>query len=183
MELQVQFTKRSDGNVIIRCTRQDGSVTWQRYDKQAGFFSFHDLSHLAVETVLELRDGFYGLIADGWDITEMDGKGPRGKLPYYATFAEHMVGLVLAERAGVAEQRTAAELNSQIEEMTGQPIKNPLTDLQLESVRERIASLFRDWAAIPAGGKLDLAFDRNSFAGNLTASKEHDESTRRSKSR
>src|SRR5262245_16505208 len=154
MELRIQFTKRSDGNVILRCTRSDESVTWQRYDKQAGFFSYHDLSHFAVETVLELRDGFYGLIVDGWDITEMVGKGPRGKLPY-ASIAEHVVGLLMQERTGTAEQLTAAEFNNQMEKMTGQPMKNPVSDLQLKTIREREASLFRDWAAVPAGGVLD----------------------------
>jgi len=175
MELRIQFTKRADGNVILRCTRKDGSVTWQRYDKLAGFFSYHDLSHLAVETALEVRDGFYGLIADGWDITEMDGKGPRGKLPY-ASIVEHVVGLLMQERTGGTGQLSAAEFNSQMEQMTGQPMKNPLGDLQLKAVRELEASLFRDWSAIPAGGILDLTFDRNRFG-----IKENDESTRRSK--
>src|SRR5206468_12372578 len=49
-ELRVQFTKRKDGSVVLRCVRKDGSATWQRHDKHATFFSYHDLSHFVVET-------------------------------------------------------------------------------------------------------------------------------------
>jgi len=75
-ELRVRFSKRSDGVVTLQCVRKDGSVTWQRHDKHGVFFSFHDLSHFAVETVLGFRQGFYGLLADGWDITDTTGKAP-----------------------------------------------------------------------------------------------------------
>jgi hypothetical protein len=43
-------------------------------------------------------------------------------------------------------------------------MKNRLTDLQLNAVRERISSLFRDWAATPPGGMLELLFDRSTQA-------------------
>lgn len=164
MELRVQFTKRPDGNVILRCTRRDDSVTWQRYDKQAAFFSHHDLCHFAVETVLGLQDGFYGLIADGWDITEMDGKGPRGKLPYQAALAEHIVGLLSQERMGCAERHSAEEFNAQIEELSGRRMENRLSDSQLSAVRVRISSLLRDWSATRPGATLHLTFDRSSKA-------------------
>src|SRR5688572_948750 len=92
-ELRVRFTKRTDGVVVLQCVRSDGSVTWQRHDKQGVFFSFHDLSHFAVETAMGFRKGFYGLLAEGWDISETDGKGARGKLPPEAVLVEHVVGL------------------------------------------------------------------------------------------
>jgi len=164
MELRVQFTKRPDGNVILRCTRKDGSVTWQRYDKQAAFFSHHDLYHYAVETILELRQVFYGLIADGWDIADMDGKGPRGKAPYDAGIAEYVVGLLTQERVGLAKQLSAAEFNAQLDQMIGQPAKHPLSDVELGAVRNRVSSLFREWAATPPGGMLELSFDRSPHA-------------------
>src|SRR5215471_12174607 len=92
-ELNIQFTKRTDGAVILRCVRRDGSATWQRHEKHATFFSYHDLSHFAVETTLKLDSGFYGLIADGWDIPDTNGKGARGKLSANSILVEHIVGL------------------------------------------------------------------------------------------
>src|SRR5262245_66330979 len=85
-ELRVQLTKRTDGSVVLRCVRRDGSATWQRHEKHARFFPFHDLRHFAVETTLGLGKGFYGLIADGWDIADTTGKGTRGKLSAASVF-------------------------------------------------------------------------------------------------
>jgi len=160
-ELRVQFTKRSDGTVVLRCLRRDGTATWQRHEKHATFFSFHDLSHFAVETTLGFRSGFYGLIADGWDIADTDGKGKRGKLSAASVLVEHVVGLLDRERAGGAAILSAAEFNAHIDDMTGKDPRQPrFSDAQLINVRDRIAQLHRQWAALPAGSALELAFDR-----------------------
>ena len=160
-EILVQFTKRTDGAVVLRCIRRDGSATWERHDKHAAFFSYHDLSHFVVETTLGFRKGFYGLIADGWDITDTTGKGSRGKLSAASILVEHVVGLFDRERAGGASPLSAEEFNSQIDEMTGKdPLRKPFTDAQLTEVRRRIQELHQRWAAVPAGSLLELTFDR-----------------------
>src|SRR5438552_1729678 len=166
-ELRVQFTKRADGTVVLRCVRRDGSVTWQRHDKHAAFFSFHDLSHFAVETVLGFRAGFYGLIADGWDIADTTGKGARGKLSPNSILVEHVVGLLDRERIGGAAPLSAADFNAQINEMAGiDPARSPLSDEQLRDFRTRIEELHTQWASVPSGSALELTFDR-SFAIKL----------------
>src|SRR5688572_21044751 len=93
--LTVNLVARPDGRAVLRVVRADGSSTWQVHDgPQAAFFPFHDLTHLAVETVLGTRDGFYGLLADGWDIADTGGRGARGPLPPEALLVEHLVGLL-----------------------------------------------------------------------------------------
>ncbi len=57
--LQIEIVKRSDGSGVLRCTRQDGSVTWRKLTKHAAHFALHDLTHYAVETVLGYRRGFF----------------------------------------------------------------------------------------------------------------------------
>ena len=80
--MRVQITKKADGSGVLRCVRADGSVTWQKQtDRHAAYFALHDLTHFAVETSLGLRRGFFGLIAEGWDIEDTTGKGTRGPLP------------------------------------------------------------------------------------------------------
>ena len=160
MELRVEFTKRPDGNVILRCTRRDNSVTWQRYDKQAAYFSHHDLSHFAVETVLGLRCGFYGLLADGWDISETTGKEARGPLSDASVLVEHIVGLFTLEGTGGAAPLTAEEFNAQILQMTGRALEPRVSDHQLQTVRDRIAELYGQWAATPPGSTLELLYER-----------------------
>src|SRR6185437_11388716 len=73
-EMKIQFTKKADGSAVFKCVRPDGSVTWQKQEgKHAAFFPLHDLTHYAVETELGFRRGFYGLIAEGWEIAETTG--------------------------------------------------------------------------------------------------------------
>jgi len=161
-ELRVQFTKRTDGSVVLRCVRRDGSATWQRHEKHASFFSYHDLRHFAVETTLGLRKGFYGLIADGWDITDTTGKGARGKLSAASVFVEHIVGLFERERVGGALPLSASELIAQIDAMIGiDPERPKFTDTELTAVRNRTEELHKQWAGIPVGSTLELTFNRD----------------------
>ncbi len=108
-ELAIHLTKRADGGAVLRLVRADGSATWQRHDgHRAGFFPAHDLTHLAIETELGFRRGFYGLVAEGWSLEETEGKSARGPLPPEAMAVEYLVGALDLERAGGVEW-TAAE--------------------------------------------------------------------------
>jgi hypothetical protein len=126
------------------------------------FFSLHDLRHFVVETTLGLRDGFYSLIASGWDISDTTGKGARGKPPVAAGFVEHVVGLLDREQSGGAAPMTAAEFNAQLDAVLGIDSRRPrFTDAQLALVRNRIEELHNQWFGLAAGSTLDLAFNRD----------------------
>jgi len=160
-QLILQFTKRKDGGALLRCIRADGSATWQRQDdSRAAFFPEHDLTHYAVETELGFRRGFYGLIADGWEIEETTGKGARGPLPDEAIEAEYIVGSLGAERAGGAAC-TAEEFNdlaSAFAKTRGRPDPRPLTDPELSRLRSRVDELVLRWRALQVGATLELSF-------------------------
>jgi hypothetical protein len=165
-ELHVRFTKRKDGPVILQCIRGDGSVTWQRHDKQAIFFSFHDLAHYAVETALGFRNGFFGLIADGWDIVDTTGKGARGRIPAEAIIVEHVIGILERER-GISELLTATAFNAELEELVFRDhpeLVRRFDDHELSAVRTRVNSLRRQWMEVMPGSSLELWFDRNEIS-------------------
>jgi hypothetical protein len=161
--MRVQFTKRADGSGAIRCVREDGSSTWQRQtDRHAQFFALHDLTHLAVESVLGYKQGFFGLVAEGWDIEDTTGKGARGHLPDETTEVECLVSLFFSEQAS-RTRWTAIEFNSGLVtymEQAGRhgPLRT-LTEDEISSVRKRRNELFRMWESVPAGQTLDLAFE------------------------
>ena len=147
--MEVSFHSREDGTTILRITRRDGSVTWQKQEgSHARFFPLHDLTHFAVETTLGIDSAFYGLIASGWDISETDGKHARGPLPPRALAVEHIVGLLDHERAGSALPMTADEFNTQLAESRE---SGRLTELlvlseeQLGAIRSMIAELHEMW--------------------------------------
>jgi len=58
--LQIEIVKQPDGGGVLRCTRQDRSVTWQKQTRHASHFALHDLTHYAVEIALGYRRGFFG---------------------------------------------------------------------------------------------------------------------------
>jgi hypothetical protein len=160
--MRIEIQKRTDGAVVLRCVRADGTVTWQRQEgRLAAFFPLHDLTHYAVETTLGCRAGFFGLVASGWDIADTGGKGARGPLPREAVGVEMVVGFLDAERASGARW-TAAELNEKIAlyyetRGTFAPAP-PITDDDLARIRQLRGELFARWDAVPEGEALELTF-------------------------
>ena len=159
--LTIQFTKRTDGAAVLKCIRDDGSVTWQRVDdKQAAFFPLHDLTHYAVEMELGYRQGFFGLIAEGWDIDETTGKSARGRLPDEALEVEHFVSSFTAEWNSHANW-SAADFNEQavaFAKMKRLPEPRSLSEQELKEVRARFGELAARWRDLPEGETLRLEF-------------------------
>lgn len=151
--MRIEIAKRADGAGVLRCTRDDGSVTWQKQkERHAPFFALHDLTHYAVETTLRIRRGFFGLLNEGWDIDDTDGKGPRGPLPEEAILVEKIVGLLDAERAS----GTIWTIN-EFREFGGEAL-GKLTDDALAAVRKHRSELFAQWFEVPPEGVLELTF-------------------------
>jgi hypothetical protein len=159
--LIVEFVKQNDGSVVLRCARPDGSSTWQRvHDQHAAFFPLHDLTHYAVETELGYRRGFYGLIAEGWDIAETTGKTARGALPNETLEVEYLVSAFSAERSGGVPS-PAEEFNDLAATFArAKQMPNPreLSDEELDRVRARFDELATKWRALPPGETLRLEF-------------------------
>lgn len=159
--LTIRLKKNRDGAASLSCTRGDGTVTWHRQGgASARFFPKHDLTHYAVESVLQLREGFFGLVAAGWDIADFGTPWPRGPLPPGGVVAELVVGLLDLERAS-GERYRAEEYREKVAEyhaaraMRGEL---QLNDAQLEHIRSlRDALCARLDATIP-GESLELTF-------------------------
>jgi hypothetical protein len=160
----IEIAKRTDGGAVLRCTRADGTVSWQRQDgPQAAFFPLHDLTHFSVETVLGVREGFFGLVARGWEIEDTTGKGARGALPPDAVAIEHIVGFLDVERAtGAAWSATDYIDQLAIAGVSLSPsMKRALTDDALGRIRQRRRELFGRWSTTAPGASLELTFDES----------------------
>lgn len=159
--LTLHFTKKTDGSVVLECIRSDGSMSWQKQEgKYAAFFPLHDLTHYAVETELGFHCGFYGLIAEGWEIAETTGKTARGALPDETLEVEYLVSAFSAERAS-GTVTTAAEFNdlaAAYARANGMPNPRELSDAELRRVRSRFNELATQWRALAVGATMELAF-------------------------
>jgi hypothetical protein len=157
----IEFTKHADGRTVLRCVRADGSVTWQRNDnRNALFFPLHDLTHYAVETELGYAQGFFGLVADGWEIDETTGKTARGALPNEALEVEYIVSAFSAESAGgVAASATEFnQLAATFANAKRMPRPRQLSEEDLVKVRARMSELFTAWSGVLPGETLRLEF-------------------------
>jgi hypothetical protein len=148
--LQIQIAKRTDGASVMRCTRADGSISWQKIPNHGAHFALHDLTHYAVETVFGYKRGFYGLLAEGWEFDDIGGKGARGPLPLEAIEVEQLVGVFDSER-GCGQLFTCEEFSE-----FG---PRAVTESQLLAVRKLRSELFSRWHEVPTGKNLDLEFN------------------------
>ena len=151
--MRVEIVKRADGAGVLRCTRADGSIAWQKQvPRHAAHFAPHDLTHFAVETTLGFRRGFFGLLASGWEMEDTTGKGARGPLPLEAGVVEHIVGLFDSERA-CGCLWTVEEFNAYTP-----PGARLLTAEDILAVRQRRGELFRQWSEVAPGETLRLEY-------------------------
>ncbi len=166
MNLQIQFWRKPDFSNVFKCIREDGTETWQR--RHGEFFVYHDLHHLAVESVLGLKSGFYGLVILGWNITDFGTPWPRGPIPaehsYEALYAETLAALLDQEfqtghRAGVAEfneQLTASWDSYKDREVHGQV--RVVDGEDLDRIRLHVDVLHRAWIETTEEDILSLEF-------------------------
>ena len=169
-DLLIRFKRHSDLSASITCTRRNGSVTWQRQRGQLGMvFPPHDLTHFAVESTLGYRQGFYGLLSDGWEIGDFAAPWPRGPIPPEALEVEILVGCFDAERRNGA-QWPVDEFNTHATTYVSAQaavrhevamVPRMLTDDELRNVRATRDALFARWFALEAGAaEMMLEFTR-----------------------
>jgi uncharacterized C2H2 Zn-finger protein len=152
--LMIEIVKRTDGTGLLRCIRADGSVTLQKQtERHAEHFTHHDLTHFAIETALGYEQGFFGLIASGWNSEDTTGKGARGPLSDEAVEVENAVGLFDSER-GSGTFWTADEFA----QFAPRKLTRTLDEAAIRAIRSCRAELFRRWGAIEVGGKLELEY-------------------------
>jgi hypothetical protein len=156
--LTIRIKKMTDGSASLSCVRADGSVTWQKQEgRQGRFFPFHDLTHYAVESVLPIQ-GFYRVVAGGWDVADFGKPWPRGPLPEEAHLAEVIVGFLDTERAAsttwsAEDWRDAAAAYFRQHQL---PMPALPTADDLLRIRDARGRLFDRWDALPAGQTLEL---------------------------
>ncbi len=163
-DLLVRIKKKHDGAAALTAVRPDGSSTWQQQNGQIGrIFPLHDLTHYAVETSLGCRDGFFGLVAHGWDMGDFTSPWPKGRPPLEALVVELLVGYFDLERM-TDTLTTAAEVNQRIETAIADgkfaPVSFRITDAQVDDIHRLRAELFARWKALPVGDTLELPFER-----------------------
>jgi hypothetical protein len=91
-ELTFRIKKRRDADALLVLVREDGSTTTNSIGRPDGYGPVHDLCHYVIESTLGLSEGFLGLVASGWEISDFEVKGTVRRLPVEAFLAECAAG-------------------------------------------------------------------------------------------
>lgn len=158
--MKLKIKKQDDGSGVLIFVRADGSATSGRLGS-GGFGAVHDLTHYAVETTLGLRQGFYGLLAQGWDIPGFAVKGAAHQLPDEALVTECIVGqltnVVFAAREVAAEEFNWL-VRSAVDGVRPGAAVPPINAEILRQMRHTLDALLARWRSLPPGETLELDY-------------------------
>lgn len=157
--MTIEFHKEQGKPHVLRYIRQDGSVTWTLL--KTPFAIDHDLMHYAVEKILDLRGGFYGLLEQGFDINDFTlPKEQRPialkweNLPIEAQYSEIIVG---AFQQIPFNEDFWAGLKMQLDHFN-LLVFEKLTPSVYEAILLKINRLRTEWAQLHFGQTLILEF-------------------------
>lgn len=153
--MEINFRKLVDRQVL-HCVRSDDSQTWVSVQP---FTIRHDFMHLAAETELEWRNGFFGLIARGWDIEDFSRSSlpdcTKPTIPEDALRMEHLVGILdndCDQAFGVFSEMLASSC-------TGAGLVIPhVSAAQFITIIGRHKHLVKAWDELPKGASLTFSF-------------------------
>ncbi|MEP7323268.1 MAG: hypothetical protein ABI761_15185 [Saprospiraceae bacterium] len=158
----IKFTK---GDLTARskiiCTRTDGSFTGA--SRHPGI-ELHDIIHYAVETILEFKQGFYGILDQGFQIEDFEL--PRHIRP--AALIPSNLPIESIQSELLVNQLTMEVLQNPIEdfmevfkkalEVNKLPFPDRLNESTLSKIRNLIDVIKNQWADIEEGKSMELIF-------------------------
>jgi hypothetical protein len=137
MEMRVEFFKGDEGRLCVWTATPPKRRTFQGTTMPCGRDLPHDLAQFVVERALGVRDGFWGLLANGASFKSVPGRRPTK--PGQALVRAHLDALYAVE--GVANEHVTAWRQ-------GRP--TPVAP-ELDATYER-------WRALPVGEALSMTW-------------------------
>jgi hypothetical protein len=155
--VKIRLTKESESKPgITAFIRDDGTATWQ---KSSDFFARHDLIHYVVETSLEYREAFLGLLARGRDLSSFGTQnGVKDVYTQEEVWAESIVGICQwPDRPGDSPPDNQELLALLAKTFKDRNEPGPvITESQLAEIRKRVQDLHHRWDLLPGGETLEL---------------------------
>lgn len=160
--LTFRIKKRPDTSALLTLVRADGSSTSGAIGPPNGYGPVHDLAHYVVERALGLSQGFLGLVASGWDISDFEVKGAAKRLPPEAVLAEVAAG-EMSRQAMMWQWSSAEDYAWAVEtamrsSQSGYALPVVITDDLFEGMRAELLGLRHRWNQLAPGETLELSF-------------------------
>jgi hypothetical protein len=151
--MRILLRQLSDERHELAISRDRAS--WEAVECETRSYLSHDLLHYAVEAEADLQSGFWGRLAAGATLAEMNDRTRRMDDDMAAI--EQVVGALSASVKG----RSAVEVVAGMKRFAsslGATMPPWLTEAFVLAVKERMRQLLGRWKATPCGSTLDLGW-------------------------
>jgi hypothetical protein len=153
--MRILFHKLTGGRHALEIVRDDG---WrERVECETRSYLEHDLLHYAAEAEAALDGGFWGSLAGGKTLAEMNDRAAPGYATAEGVVIEQVVGVLSGVMKGRAPEQIVAALETYAASL-GQETPAWLTVPVVEAVKERMRGLIGRWKATPFGQAMELAW-------------------------
>lgn len=166
--LTIQLYKYANKPTVLKCIRADKSITWSKLHPNT---EYHDLAHIAVEETLGFQDSFFGMVADGVNITDFELPEDQkpvalkgNNLSRESLVTEHLVNLLTIEQLTTRQTIDSIEVAQKILKRNHLPFPKELTQDSLHIIRTKFLQLISLWNALKDGHYLEkkLNYDNRS---------------------
>lgn len=154
--MRILLTRLTSSHHRLEVVRGDGSRS--SADLETRSHLLHDFIHYAVEAEARLDQGFWGLLARGTPIEELQERArAQGPSPHVElALAESIAGPVNSLIHGKTDAAGLVRAFHELFAASGNTIPPWLTEGFLVRVMDRLRRLLGQWKATPFGGTLEL---------------------------
>lgn len=155
--MKIIIKKKSSTKHTISYIREGYQDYWIEADN---FLVIHDLCHFAIETSLQYKNAFWGLVANDINPSIFENRETRNtlNLSNEAWYAEHLANLLLIEYT----QGKFDDINKMLEQSLMQHNPSiPIIQFSIEeinTIRALLHQLIDDWQAVNESDYLSLDF-------------------------
>jgi hypothetical protein len=160
--MRIRFTKISDERHELAILDDDDGVVRDSVVCETRSYLTHDLLHYAVEAEAGLAGGFWGNLAGGRTLAQMNDR--TGGMGAGSADAEEMgtIEQVVGALTAAVKGRSAADMVSGMKRFAaslGNTMPDWLTETFVLAVQERMRRLLGHWRATPFGHAMELGWD------------------------
>jgi hypothetical protein len=155
--LRISFRKITDERHVLEVARADRRT--ESVECETRSYLLHDLLHYAVESEARLQSGFWGHLAAGKTLAQMNDRSGAGTADVAGEVGaiERLVGAMHMTTKG-RSSREIVEGVRRFYESIGEQAPAWLTEALVDAVHERMRRMQGAWRATPRGGSVELSF-------------------------
>lgn len=150
--MRIRIINKGNRNQLV-CEKRDGTLEIADLGPK---LPFHDIAHFIVERQLELKNGFYGNIYNGYSVQQLSDKNIIKTLPLQSTVAEITARALQSLGAGACTEE-------QFTSLINEELKHYSIDFSLNFDKEQVTQMLdaykyriSQWEALKEGEALEL---------------------------